>query len=110
MKDSKYNFIYLLDIPGAEFNSAQCLLCTTATTDATTTTTTTTTTNHNNRGNVRMNVIVRRVRVIIVAVQPAISFSYSKCVFVALVIQHAPYFLSSDAKMSQINAEFTVKK
>jgi len=37
----------------------------------------------------RMNVIVRRVRVIIVAVQPAISFSYSECVFVALVIQHA---------------------
>ena len=36
-----------------------------------------------------MNVIVKRVRVVIVAVQPEISISFSHCVYLALVTQQA---------------------
>ena len=39
--------------------------------------------------NERINVILKRVRVIIVAVEQAISITYSECMSVALVIQHA---------------------
>jgi hypothetical protein len=39
-------------------------------------------------GNTRRNVTLRRVRVTIVAVQKAISITYSDCVSVALVIRH----------------------
>ena len=75
--DLKCTFIYLLDIPDAEFNSAQCPFCTTTIAAATTTTTTTTTAannnsnnnNNNNRDNMRLNVTVRRVRLTTVAVQ-----------------------------------------
>jgi hypothetical protein len=35
------------------------------------------------------NVTLRRVRITIVAVKKAISITYSECLFVALVIQHA---------------------
>jgi len=43
----------------------------------------------------RCDITLRRVRVTIVAVEKAISITYSECMFVALGIQHvhAPYFL-----------------
>ena len=43
----------------------------------------------NERGNVRINLTLSRFRVMIVAVQKAISITYCECVSVALVIQHA---------------------
>jgi hypothetical protein len=38
---------------------------------------------------VRINITLRRVRVTTVAMEKAISITYSECVSVALVIQHA---------------------
>jgi len=45
--------------------------------------------NHKKTSNVRMNVILKRVRVNTVTVEKAICVTYTECVFVALVIQHA---------------------
>jgi hypothetical protein len=43
----------------------------------------------NKRGNGKYNVTLRRVLVTVGAVKKAISITYSECVSVALVIQHA---------------------
>ena len=43
----------------------------------------------NRTGNVRINVILRRVRVTIVAVKKGISITYSECISAATVIQQA---------------------
>ena len=43
----------------------------------------------NKRGNVRINVAVRRFSVTILAVEKAVSIKYSECVSVSLVVRHA---------------------
>jgi len=42
----------------------------------------------NKTGNVRINAILRRVRLTIFTVEKQLSIKYSECVSVALVIQH----------------------